>query len=498
MESCILMCKLACRNEKLINCMQRKLTKYLYNEYGHCPERFWLRMNDEILEMDEKAELDPQIQYFRAQNELLQHYALQLLQTKQGCDFEQQKIFETDIISATADFVETNHILDKKAVYEVRNAKFLKSHHIWDLAYIAYVAQQAGEKIAKYYLVHVNADYSYNGGEIEAAQLLEIVDITMKVKQRVYRIAKEIDTALKFAKGSMPATALDLHTCRKKDCAFIRRHHPTLPDNSVYELKGINKITLQRLLSEGVINILDVPEKYIHSDLQRLQIEMIRGEKPIIDNQRLVAWLGSLRYPLYFLDYEAIMATVPVYERTQPFQHVVFQYSLHILETPDAELQHYEFLAEGKHLPIPELLKNLSQQLKADEGSVLVWHDSFEKARNREMAALCPEYRAFLEDINARIVDMEKVFAIDGGIFLHPEFKGRSSIKKILPVLVPDAALHSDLDISDGMEAAIGWFHYLTTDADSVDLPSLRRQLLAYCKLDTLALVLILKELKEM
>src|SRR5690606_2463026 len=105
-----------------------------------------------------------------------------------------------------------------------------------------------------------------------------------------------------------------------------------------------------------------------------------------------------------------------------------------IQHTPDSEVLHYEFLPQDKDFPVAALLYDLARQIKQDNGSVLVWHDSFEKARNKEMAYYCPEYGELLEDINARIVDMEKVFTIEDSMFLHPQFKGRSSIKKVLPV----------------------------------------------------------------
>ena len=392
--------------------MQRKLSKYLYSEYSHCPERFWLWMNDELVEPSERAELDPQIQFFKEQNEMLQRYAAQLLAQKENCEFETQKVFETDTYFAKANFLEINHSLDKQAIYEVRNAKTVKAHHFWDLAFIGYVAKQCGEKFSKFFLIHVNPDYIYNGDEIEPEKLLIIEDVTQKVKQRIVKIGKGIEEAIEFANGPMPSTDLETHSCRKKHCEFIRRHHPNLPKNSVYDLKGINKLTLQKLLKEGVLEMLDVPERYIQSNLQRAQMRLVRLDRPIIELERLKTWFDSLQYPLYFLDYEAITATVPVYEHSQPFQHIVFQYSLHVKAAAGAETIHYEFLAEGKQFPIPNLLKHLASQIEADNGSVLVWHDSFEKARNREMAEQCPEYQDFLLGINERIVDVEKVLRL--------------------------------------------------------------------------------------
>jgi hypothetical protein len=137
-------------------------------------------------------------------------------------------------------------------------------------------------------------------------------------------------------------------------------------------------------------------------------------------------------------------------------------------------------------------LKILSNSVKDDDGTVLVWHDSFEKARNKEMASSFPEFSKFLKSLNDRIVDMERVFNPDHGCYHDPKFTGKSSLKTILPVICPDFYFHSDLDISDGMMASILWYNFLDS-SDSEPSTLLRTQLLEYCKLDTLAMVKILE-----
>jgi hypothetical protein len=86
-----------------------------------------------------------------------------------------------------------------------------------------------------------------------------------------------------------------------------------------------------------------------------------------------------------------------------------------------------------------------------------------------------------------------KIFS--DNLYIHPEFKGRSSIKKVLPVLRPNLS-YADLGIGDGMTASISW--YRATTWDTMD-DSVRQQIFAdlgeYCKLDTLAMVEIFNEL---
>ena len=41
--------------------------------------------------------------------------------------------------------------------------------------------------------------------------------------------------------------------------------------------------------------------------------------------------------------------------------------------------------------PIPALLKQMQEDL-GEKGSVIVWYETFEKGRNKEMAVMHPEY----------------------------------------------------------------------------------------------------------
>ena len=124
-------------------------------------------------------------------------------------------------------------------------------------------------------------------------------------------------------------------------------------------------------------------------------------------------------------------------------------------------------------------------------GSVLVWYESFEKGRNCELMELHPDEKEFLEDINERIFDLMKVFKKD---YLHPEFKGSASIKKVLPVLVPELS-YAELDVQNGTMAIEAWGRTIFEKMDKQEIEEIRSNLLKYCELDTLAMVKILEKI---
>jgi hypothetical protein len=80
--------------------------------------------------------------------------------------------------------------------------------------------------------------------------------------------------------------------------------------------------------------------------------------------------------------------------------------------------------------------------------------------------------------------------------FYHPDFGGSVSLKSTLPALVPDMS-YSSLAIGEG-ETAMVTFAYLAMgryDNESADAE--RRNLLEYCKQDTLAMVKLHERLDE-
>jgi hypothetical protein len=86
-----------------------------------------------------------------------------------------------------------------------------------------------------------------------------------------------------------------------------------------------------------------------------------------------------------------------------------------------------------------------------------------------------------------------KVFSEN--LYIDPGFKGRSSIKKVLPVLKPDLS-YKHLGIGDGLTASISWFRAATWDTMAAEeRQRIFEDLEKYCHLDTLAMVEIYNEL---
>ena len=170
-----------------------------------------------------------------------------------------------------------------------------------------------------------------------------------------------------------------------------------------------------------------------------------------------------------------------------------FQYSLHVLSKPQAKLQHYEFLADKYADPAHDLAKSLSKIIKS-KGNVIAWNASFEMGCNEEMGKRYPKYKKFFQSVNKRMYDLMMIFR--NGYYVHKDFQGSASLKKVLPVLVPKLS-YQELNISEGGTASDSWREMIEPDTSAKDKKQIYNDLLKYCELDTMAMVEILQALEK-
>jgi hypothetical protein len=173
---------------------------------------------------------------------------------------------------------------------------------------------------------------------------------------------------------------------------------------------------------------------------------------------------------------------------------VPFQYSLHILQSPDAELEWREYLHRDNSDPARPLTEQLIKDI-GDSGTVLVWYEGFEKARNSELGDMLPEYKDAMEAINNRVVDLMVPFK--NKWYDDPRFGGSASIKQVLPVICPELS-YKDLGIQEGGSAQRLWMEAVLDNKRADQKDQILADLIEYCKLDTLAMVEIFRKLRDL
>jgi hypothetical protein len=376
-------------------------------------------------------------------------------------------------------------------LYEVKNSTGPKEVYLNDIALQYRVICGSGLPIAKASLVHINNRY-LRQGEIDVTGLFTILDITEEAITRQPEVAGKIGAMRDALAGDMPVIDIGPHCSDPYGCDFTGHCWAHIPENSVFDFSGPGKPNPYTLYREGILRMEDVPVESLKWR-QKMQLEGLLTGKNQIKVTEVRDFLDSLWYPLCFLDFETLfMAPVPLYDGQRPYQQLTFQFSLHLINHPGAELCHSEYLADGTKNPQPGFLDALLAVIP--EGAcVLAWNQVFEVGRLRELAAALAyrssEVHALMDNVRDLMVPFRK------RDLYHWKFNGSYSIKAVLPALVPELC-HKDLAISNGEMASNGWLQ-MVRSADPEEKDRLRRELLEYCHLDTLAMVRIWERMHQ-
>jgi hypothetical protein len=188
--------------------------------------------------------------------------------------------------------------------------------------------------------------------------------------------------------------------------------------------------------------------------------------------------------PGLFLDFETISFAVPIWPGTRPFQHITFQFSVHRLEA-SGEISHRAFLDLTGEDPSRRLADDLVASCGEHE-PVFVYNAGFEGRRLAELAGRYPDLASHLLAIKRRLVDLWPVAVRR---YYHPQQQGSWSIKKLLPALIPALRYEDLAGVADGGAAQAAYMEAIERTTGAERRRELRTQLLAYCELDTWAMV---------
>jgi predicted RecB family nuclease len=347
-----------------------------------------------------------------------------------------------------------------------------------DLTYTVMVLKRAGVKIVAAELMLISRDY--RKGQ-PTSNLFQRLDETEAVNERLPDFDAAWDELDKTTSGKEQPTPKLISECRscphfEADCLGKGIEH------SVFCLPRLHKNRLAALADDGIIDVSDLPEGFPLTPIQQRIVDCVDCGKPRV-SPALGTAFQQLKWPVSYLDFESVMTALPLYDEMPPYFQATTQYSLHRRQRPDADLEHVEYLAD----PMRDCQQELAEQLIedcGDSGSIVVY-SSFEKTRINGLAARFPSLSAKLMKLTERLFDLLRVIQ-DG--YYHPGFGGSFSIKVVLPVLVPELR-YDGLAIGDG-DTAVARFARAALGKCSVkELEQLRKDLLVYCRQDTLAMV---------
>lgn len=315
---------------------------------------------------------------------------------------------------------------------------------------------------------------------------------------------------------------------------------------------GSKKPLVNELIRQGKVSLFDLkPEDFYKKNTTEMGA---RGQRQLIQfefTRKNMEWvspamnteLNSWQYPLHFVDFETYTGAMPHHKGMRPYELTAFQWSCHTIEDPDAEPVHAEWINMDHDLPNFRFAESLMNHIGLS-GTPLMWATHENTSLRTILGQMDqydydnPELRQWLETMckprngapdEGRWVDMN-AFTLKH--YFHPYMKGKTSIKKVLPAIwnnneylhkIPwlkkyvkkdlGGVIHSPYDalsdimadlekeevVKDGT-AAMRAYQEMQFGATAQNLPArekLKKQLLQYCELDTMAMVIIWKYWKE-
>lgn len=354
-----------------------------------------------------------------------------------------------------------------------------------DMAYTTMVLSRCGLEISSVSLLLISRDYRLGMSDQD---LFVEYDYTAEVSERV----KEFEPYWHSVEQTMrepdqPEPRLDL--CCKK-CDLFRDCVGKDIDHHIFELPRLSQNKFDQLEASEIVRIEDIPDDFQLTDNQKIVRDTILKKRPTI-RASLGPALAEVKWPAYYLDFETVKTAIPLYPDIPPHTQVPTQYSIHLCDDLDHVTDHFEYLAD----PLKDCREELAVRLIKDlagEGSIIVY-SSFELTTLKNLSKNFPHLAEQLKGLINRLVDL---LAIIQKNFYHQDFQGSTSIKKVLPVLVPEMS-YDEMQIADGQTAIAAFAKLAKGKHEEEEAKSIKQDLLEYCKQDTLAMVKLHPRLEE-
>jgi hypothetical protein len=372
---------------------------------------------------------------------------------------------------------------------EVKSSTAIKPHHLWDAALQAWILRRAGVDVDTVEIMHLNPECRFPG----LRDLFVREAISGRVRALFPQISKLIPLQAAVLERAVPEVEVGAHCDEPRPCPFRSRCWPPLPRHHVGTFFGLRREKSAQLDAQGLTEVEEVPASFPLTIIQERQRVSVTEGILQVDGD-LAAALAPLRGRVAYLDFETVGPAIPAWEGLGPWHPHPVQFSCHI-SSPGGGLKHVAWLAEGPDDARASMAQELVDALE-DVPVVVAYNATFEKKCLEDLAAAAPELAAELQAIASRIHDLLPI--VRDHVY-HPDFLGSFSLKTVLPALVPGLT-HESLEVSEGHTASalLHRLLFLGEPSKSDEREALRRDLLDYCAMDTLALVRLKERLDEL
>ena len=483
------------------------LSKSKLIAYRQCPKRLWLEIQrPDLREISAQTEAAFQRGYQVGDiarriydpkekgaliNAQVEGYEAAFARTAQLLEKSRQPVFEAGFKADGAlAFADMMLPVSKKGkpvwrMVEVKSSASVKDYHRDDIAVQTFVAQAAGVPLKSVALAHIDTSWVYPGEE-DYRGLLKEADLTAEAFARTEEVRGWIADAQRIvALPDEPDVAVGPQCHQPFDCGFCNYCNKDLPQPEfpIAWLPRFSAVRREALAEQGIDDLRGVPDEVLNDIQARVKKHTLAGTV-FFDTGGAAEDLAPHGLPAYFLDFETINFAVPVWKGTRPYQQIIFQFSVHGLDA-SGQLSQTAFLDLSGRDPSESLARGLIASC-GKSGPVFVYHAGFETARIRELADRFPKLAKRLLAINERVVDL---LPIVRSRYYHPDQQGSWSIKAVLPAAVPELSYDALEGVQDGGTAMEAFTEAIHPDTGAERKSEIESQLLAYCRLDTFAMV---------
>ena len=409
-------------------------------------------------------------------------------------------------------------------------------HYIYDVAVQRFIIENDmknhGEnKNIKYYLAVLNSNYVFDGKYENAEPIYDTIDgediisyidvtsITRDLMDKIYLDSKKINKYISDLNVSRVPLGEYCEYKKTVKCKYCPLCFDILPEkhsifsymNNNFGFKNNNvKYSIYDFINDGKVSMLDVPDEFLNREKNKIQKGCVISGKPYVNEKKIKDGIKQITYPLYHLDFETFPCPLPRYKGERPYTQSVFQFSLHIEKEPgvcDKQKDHYGYLAPDHKDHRLDLVKYMCELIPSDK-MVLVYNDSFEKTRLKELAYIFPEYKDKLLKIRDNVFDLMNVVKTKSSLYeslgysleeakmfnyYNPNMDGSFSIKKVLPLF--SNLTYKGMEVANGVEAMVTYASF--PKLLPLDYKHKYQKLIEYCSQDTYAMFEVLDGLRK-
>jgi hypothetical protein len=379
---------------------------------------------------------------------------------------------------------------------EVKSSTSVKEVHLPDVAIQAWVLQGCGEPLDGCHLMHVNSACTHPNLE----ELFTIEDVTERARVLLPELADTVARLTGIVSSDrQPDVDIGPHCKKPYDCDFADhcRAERGIPEWSVFDVRSLRGADRWEMYDEGIVDAAAVhahlaDSGYDASTKQGRSAEALATGRRFVDEAALREEMSRWDHPRVYLDFETIGGAVPRLPGTRPYATVPFQYSVHVQRSPQAPLEHFEYLHPDAGDPRPALAVELARLANeffgagpGAPGCVIAYNMSFERRCLDQLAQACPQWAEPLANLADRLEDPLPL--LRSSVY-DRAFRTSYSLKVVAPALLGEGAAYAGMQVDNGSMAGVAYAEMTADACDPARRDELRAALLDYCKHDTAVL----------